>query len=107
MSQTRKVKKGVAEKRNFNPQELLELQELQRLVNARRFEAAQIKANTALVPRGKEIAEEIEAIARVMENSKNLYVAQKLVECGYESGTKCDINFNTGEVILHKDEPGN
>ncbi len=87
-------------KRNFTPSETLELQEMHRLTSARKFEAAQIKGNTALVPRGKEIAEETEAIARLIENAKNLYVSQKLIECGYRPNDKCSINLTTGEITL-------
>lgn len=86
-------------KRNFTPQETLELQEMLRICNARRFEAAQIKGNTAIVPRGKELGEEIEAIARLMENTKNFWVSQKLLECGYEANTKCSVNLSTGEIV--------
>lgn len=88
------------EKRNFTPQETMELQEMMRVCNARRFEAAQIKGNTALVPRGKEICDEIEAIARLLENTKNYWVSQKLLECGYEANTKCSVNLSTGEIII-------
>ena len=100
----RKVKIDETVKRNFSPAEIVQLQEMQRLVNGRKFEAAQIKSNTALIPRGKEIGEEIEAIARVLENVKNQYVGDTLLKCGYPSGTRCDINYSTGEVILHVDE---
>lgn len=91
-------------KRDFNPQEVVELQEMMRLINSRKFEAAQVKANTALVPRGKEIAEELEAIARLIENIKNQFVSLKLEECGYPNGTKCNINMTSGEITLTKEE---
>lgn len=103
MSRTRKIKKGVVTQRNLTASEVLELQEMQRLVNARNFEATQVKANTALVPRGQEVANELEAIVRLLENVKNQWVSQKLTECGYDPGAKCSINLATGEVVLTPD----
>ncbi len=85
-------------KRSFTPQELTELQELQRIVGARKFEAAHIKGNTALIPNGQRVAEEYEAVARLMENVKNNWVAAKLAECGYKENERCSINLVTGEV---------
>lgn len=86
-------------KRNLTPEETIQLQEMLRAVNIRKFEAAQIKGNTALVPRGQEIAAETEAIAQLLENAKNLWVSQTLIDCGYPADTKCSINLTTGEVV--------
>jgi hypothetical protein len=90
------------ERRNFSPSECIELQEQNRLVNARKWEAAQIKANTALVPDGQAVAAQIEAIARLLENVKNQWVARKLMECGYDENELCTVNLSTGEVMLSK-----
>lgn len=87
-------------KRNLTAEEALELQEMQRLVNSRKFEAAQVSGNTALVPDGQKVAQQLTAIAALLENAKNIWVAQKLLECGYENGTKCSINLTTGEIVL-------
>lgn len=100
------AKKKIEEKkviRDFTPMEVYELNEMQKLINSYKFIAKQVESNTALVPRAQEIVKEYEAMATVMENTKNLYVASKLVECGYESGTKCDINLSSGEITLHKE----
>lgn len=109
MSATRKMKKGISttpgvERRNFNAEEIMSLNMMQTLINQEKFKASNIKANTALVPRGKEIAEECDAIARLLENTRNQYVSAKLVECGYLPGTRCDINFATGEIVLNKEQ---
>jgi len=88
--------------RDFTPMEVYELNEMQKLINSYKFISKQVETNTALVPRGQELVKEYEAIATVMENTKNLYVSNKLIECGYESGTKCDINLSTGEITLNK-----
>lgn len=108
-SPRRIAKKGklATARRNFTPQEALELQEMNRVVFGRKFEAAQIAGNTALVPRGQEIAKELEAIARVLDNVRNQWIADKLLDCGYPEGTKCNINLSTGEVTLTPDEPAN
>lgn len=92
-------------KRSFTQQELIELQELQRIVGARKFEAVHIKGNTALVPNGQRVAEEYEAIARLMENVKNNWVAAKLAECGYKENDRCSINLQTGEVTPNDTPP--
>jgi hypothetical protein len=91
--------------RNFTPEEVLELQEMHRLTTARQFEAAQVKANTALIPRGQEVAGELEAIARLLENAKHLWVTQKLAECGFPPGAKCSINLTTGEITETPETP--
>ena len=86
-------------KRNLTPVEMMELQEMIRLSNSKRFEATQIKGNTALIPRGQEVAAEAEAVARLLENAKNQFVSQLLVQCGYPAGTKCSLNLTTGEIV--------
>lgn len=85
-------------KRNFTPQEAMELQEMNRIVNAKKWEADLIKNNTALVPSGQEVAETFMAIARLCENEKNRWVASKLTQCGYENGAKVNINLITGQI---------
>jgi hypothetical protein len=87
-------------KRNFTPEETMEVLEMNRIVNARKFEAAQIAANTALVPDGQKVAEQTTAIAALLNNAKNLWISQKLVECGFPQDTKCSINLSTGEVVV-------
>lgn len=94
-----------SEKRNLLPAECLELQEMQRMVNARKFEAAQVKGNTALIPRGQEVAAELDAIARLLDNCTKQWVATKLKECGYQEGERCNINLSNGEIILTPNEP--
>lgn len=112
MSTARKLKKGVLKRRDLLPQEVLELQEMTRMTNARRFEATLVKGNSALVPRGQDVAAELEALARLLDNTKNQWVGAKLVECGYPANTRCDINLTTGAITitgepLVANEPGN
>lgn len=100
-SPARKVRKALKNvpKRSLTPAETMELQEMQRLVNSRKFEAVLIKGNTALVQNGQQIAEQYAAIAALLDNTKNQWVSQKLSECGYSPNDKCNINLTTGEVL--------
>src|SRR5882672_2454324 len=84
--------------RNLTPEECLHVQEMLRTVNARKFEAAQVKGNTVLIPRGQDVAAELEALARLLENTMNQHVSQLLATCGYPAGTKCSMNLTTGEI---------
>lgn len=89
-----------APRRNFTPQETLELQEMQRTVSARQWEAAHIAGNTALIPDGQKVAAQTAAIAALLENGSRAWISAKLQECGYGNGVKCSINLNTGEILL-------
>lgn len=88
-------------KRNFTPDEALQLQEMNRIVSAKKWEADLVRGNTALVPNGQEVASTFEAIARLCENEKNRWVSVKLSECGYANGAKVNINLFTGEITEH------
>jgi hypothetical protein len=91
-------------KTNFTPEEVVELSEMLRLMNGEKYKAAQVKANTALVPRGKEVAEELEAIARILENAKNGWMSAKMVEHGYANGESVTVNLTTGEITQFKED---
>ena len=103
MTETKKERLGIASpiqpKRNLTAAECVELQEMIRIANAENFKAKQVRGNTALVPRGLEVAGEVEAMARLLENAKNLFVSQLLKQCGYEDGVRCSLNLSTGEVV--------
>ena len=77
-SAARIAKKGkvATNRRNMSPQEVLELKIMNDLVTARKFEADQVAGNTALVPRGQDVAKELEAVARLLDNAKNMRVSQ-------------------------------
>ncbi len=55
----------------FTPNELTEVQELNRIVAHERWKATVINGNTALVDHGKDIARQAEQIANVLEIRKN------------------------------------
>ena len=105
MTEQKKVRKGFIEppkpRRNFTPEEALELQEMVRTVNAQNWKVMLMKGNTALIPDGQKVAATEEAIARLLENAKNQYVSLKLSECGYENGSKVSINLHTGEITVN------
>jgi hypothetical protein len=116
MTTTKKARLGIVPaspaRRNLTPVEAMELQEMQRMVNFKNFEASQLKGNTAMLNtsdesgRGTRMAQEAYDVAKLLENAKNGWVAQKLLDCGYEANTKCSVNLSTGE-ILPENEPQN
>lgn len=93
-------------KRNLNPQEILELQEIIRLANGYIFVSNQVKNNTALIPNsgllhdrtGKVVAAELAAMAVLLDNVRRDWIAKRLTLCGYPAGAQCDINLTTGEI---------
>lgn len=87
-------------KRNLTHEETMELHAMVNYVNAKKFEAAQIKGNTALIPDGQKVAEQSDAIAGLLDNAKNLWVSRKLVACGYPEDTKCQINLTDGSITV-------
>ena len=84
--------------RNFTNNELFDFQELTRMVFTYRFLANQIKDNTALIPDGQKVMEQYEAIARLIENSKNQWIGSKLIEMGYPQGTNVSVDPKTGAI---------
>ena len=96
-------RKGLAlPKRNFTPEETLQFQEMNRLVNARKWELEQLKANTALIPNGQDYVKQLEAVANVLDDVSRQWISRTLEACGYPNGTKCDLNLSTGEITLHE-----
>lgn len=108
MSESRKIKKGLVEapkkRRNLNKQELQEYLEILRFCNGERWKAMQISGNTALVPNGQEVAKTQEAIANLLDNTKNNWLSQVLTECGVPKGQAVNINSVTGEIQDTKTE---
>lgn len=75
-----------------------EFEELQRIAITYSFIASQIKANTALVPEGQQVAQQYEAISRLMQNSKNQWMGQKLAALGYPKDVTVTIDVKTGII---------
>lgn len=104
------VKQGAIapQKRNLSPQEVIEIQEINRICMSYAFQANHVKANTAMippmkflwftVPRGKALAAEIEAMARLFDQVKTQRISQILTACGYPSGFLYDMNLATGQI---------
>ncbi len=100
-------KKVKAPVRPMREDELMELQELHRAASVQRFIGGQVKGNTALVPNGQLYAEQCEAVARLLENAKNQWVARKLVELGYAPNELVQIDMVTGVITRStKEKPG-
>lgn len=102
MSEERKAKKGKVAPppapRKMTAQEVMELQELHRAASIWQFIGAQVKANSALVPRGQQFAEEAAAVGRLIANVKAQWISAKLLELGYPPDAKCSLDLMTGEV---------
>jgi hypothetical protein len=88
----------------LSPADLSQLQELYRIAEAYALVADQIKGNTALIPDGQKVSTQFEAIARLMDNTKNQWVGQKLADMGYPKGAKVTVNAQTGEIKPIQDE---
>ena len=82
----------------LNKQDLSELQELNRIVNAERFKLTQVKGNTALVPKGKEYIKTQEGIVSVLEATRESIVAKKLIGLGFQQGQPVMIDLKTGRI---------
>lgn len=87
------------EPRQFTDSEVLELQELHRLVGHKEFEARQVRGNSLLIPNGAEYADQIEAVARLLANTKKHWIAQKLAECGWPTTQRVSIDMKTGVIV--------
>ncbi len=99
MSQSRKAARGIAT-RNLNKEELNELKEVNRVAATKRFEVVHLKNNTALVPDGQKYLEQLEGMARLLENIRDQWTSAKLAECGWPPGQPVSINLETGEITL-------
>ena len=103
MSIGRRIKRMFSKKEirtQLTDSELLEIRELNRFVGLEHYRANQVKGNTALIPDGQKYASQLEAVARLMENSKNSWISSKLQECGYEVGTATSINLADGKISI-------
>ena len=95
-------------KRSPTPQELKELQELNRLALVERFKATQFKNNTMVLnPDGQKLAEQQDKIAVLLENIRNSAVQRLFVALGYKQGENLTINLDTGSIKKgeKQDEP--
>lgn len=90
--------KDVIEPRQLTAEEIMELQELHRIASTRRFEATQVKGNTALIPDGQRFAAQLDALARLLLNTKNHWLSQKLRECGWPTEQNVTIDLKTGYI---------
>lgn len=99
MTETKKERLGIKPApRNLNEAELKEFLALIDMVAVEKFKTIQIQNNTALIPRGQEVAKEQEAVSRLLENVKDQWMSAKLNECGVEQGVRVSIDPKTGEI---------
>lgn len=99
MSATRKIDRGIIKQpRALTSDELMELRQLNLVVTSEKFKAAQVRGNTALIPRGQEVAAEMEAVAQLLEDTKGAWISAKLSELGYASNEPVTIDMLTGQI---------
>lgn len=93
-------RKGVLkeEDKYLTEQELVELRELQRIAASEMLKANVIRGNTALVPNGQEVATQFEAVARVMSNYRDQFMASAFTRHGYKNGEPLSIDLKTGKI---------
>ena len=58
-----------------------------------------VSQNTAMHPRGKERAKELEAEARLLENDKDMYINYCVKNCGFEFPPDTNISISAEGVI--------
>ena len=93
-----KSSKGNIAPRPMTSAEVLEMQQLHRIITTERFIAQQIRENTAMVTDGQKVAEQKEQTARLLENFRNNWMSGKLAELGYEKGLNVTIDLATGVI---------
>lgn len=93
------MKKEPKAPRQFTPTEVKELQELHRLMSSFVFLGKQVLGNTALVTDGQKFGEQLEQVGRLLTNTKQHWISQKLAECGYATGERVNIDLVSGAII--------
>jgi hypothetical protein len=90
------------EPRPFDRSEFYELQELHRIVIIEKFKKEQVKNNTAIIPDGKKLVKQLEALCNLYEGIKQRWIADKLIQMGYDKDEKVKIDMETGVVTRDK-----
>ncbi len=83
------------------------LREVVKVADSWKFVAGQISINTALIPGGQKVAKQFEAVAKLMEQTKETMIANKLTQLGYPQGVGFNINLTTGRIsrVKHQAPP--
>lgn len=85
-------------KPSLSRQDLTDAQELVRILNAFDLVAKLVKGNTALVPQGKKLRDQLEAIVNLLTTTKNEFLGSALLRAGLKQDDKASVNIQTGEV---------
>ena len=101
-NQMKKEDKNLPERRDLNEQELREYLKLVEICNTERWKAVQFASNTALIPDGQKVAATQEAIANLLENSRNNWISHVLKGCGVPSGQSVNVHSETGKIEYAK-----
>lgn len=86
------------DKTYLSKEDLNEGQELIRLTRSFQLLANLIETNTLLVPEGQEEAKKYHAIATLLQNQQNQFLAEAVKRTGISIDGEAHVNFETGEI---------
>lgn len=89
--------------KNINKEELYELQEINRIIIGEKWKLLQIQENTALIPEGQKLKEQLEKVIEVLEKKKFEHIGQLLAHLGYPPKVEAMVNFKTGKITIVND----
>jgi len=84
--------------KKLNKVDLNEFQALVRLLGQKTFEYNQIRNNTALIPKGKALAEQEFAVLGVLQQAVQSWIGQILMKYDCVKGMQYNINGETGVI---------
>jgi len=91
--------------RDFTKEECMELVEMTKAVNAKRWEVQITSQNTAQIPgNAQRYVAQLEATARLLEQARDYFATSKLRECGFPDG-RGQVDLATGKITPLNDGP--
>ena len=84
--------------KKLNKVDLNEFQALVRLLGQKTFEYNQIRNNTALIPKGKVLAEQEFAVLGVLQQAVQSWIGQILMKYNCVKGMQYNINGESGKI---------
>ena len=85
-------------KKRLNKVDLNEFQALVRLLGQKTFVYNQIRNNTALIPKGKALAEQEFAVLGVLQQAVQSWIGQILMKYDCVKGMQYNINGESGKI---------
>ena len=87
-------------KKKLSPQDLKDLQELNRICFTYRFMADEVKKNTALVPDGQKLVKQLEGMFNIFDKAMEEHKSKKVREFDFPPNSHVSIDLNTGILTL-------